>query len=116
MVNSHPRLQKFMKKHHSFLYSLYQEKRGWKNRVTLSKATESQIYLILRLLFCLSAGHIPIRFSHFQALIKSKRRPTLALLKYRFHHLRKGSKTQIRQYVLKFASLYNALFSPLFKK
>ncbi len=105
-----------MKKNHFFLYNLYQEKRGWKNRATLSKATESQVFLILRLLFCLSVGHIPIRFSHFQELIKSKRRPTLASLKYRFSNLQKGAKKQRRQYVLKFASLYHFLLFPLFNE
>ena len=111
----HPLLQKYMQKHHQFLYNLYKEHRGWKNSETLSRATDAQIFLVLRILFCISVGHIPIRESHFQTIIRSKRRILLRQVKYVFSKLRKGPKKDIRIFVAKFASLYPVLFYPLFE-
>ena len=96
MSSSHRFLRKFMKKHHSFLFKLYQEKRGWKNRDTISKARNVQVRLLLRLLFCISAGHIPIRKSDFEEIVRSKRRILLRNVKYIFRKLRKDSIKKLK--------------------
>lgn len=114
--NSHVRLQKHMRKHHLFLYRLFQEKRGWKNRTILKKTSNACVFLVLRLLFCISVGHIPMRYKTLQKLIKSKKRHLLANLKYTFRRLLEGSSQEKRKFVLKFASIYHILFEPLFEK
>ncbi len=103
-----------MEKNHNFLFTLFEEKRGWKNRDTLRKASKEELSVTLRLLFCISVGHIPIRRSDFAVIVKSKRRIVLADLKYSFARLRHDSRSKILEFLLKFASLYRILFHPIF--
>ncbi len=111
---SHVRLQKQMRKYHSFLYGLFLEKRGWKNRISLKKTNNAVIFLVLRLLFCISVGHIPMRYKTFQQIVKSKKRQLLGSLKFTFRKLRQASSQEKRTFVLKFSSIYHVLFEPLF--
>ena len=113
---SHRRLQRLMKKYHNFLFGLYKENRGWKNRIILSQTNHVCVYLVLRLLFCISVGHIPLRYRNFQVLIRSKRRKILASLKYSFRRLQHSPTLEKRRFILRFASLYHILFEPLFEK
>ncbi len=112
---SHALLQKLMRKYRVFLFGLYSESRGWKNRKTLQNTSNVCIFLILRLLFCISVGHIPLRYCNYKLLIKSKRRQLLGSLKYNFRSILDSSTEEKRKYVLKFASLYHALLEPLFE-
>ncbi len=104
-----------MLKYKAFLYKLFTEHRGWQNRKTLMKAISSEIHLVLRILFCISVGHIPIRRQHFSKLIKSKKRLLLADLRKRFRTLQHAHVKEKREFVTKFSSLYPSLFEPLFK-
>lgn len=110
---SHLLLQRFMRRYKTFLYQLYKERRGWKNRESLKKTSDNCISVVLRILLCLCLGHIPIRYRHFKTLIKSKRRQMLASLKYKYKSLRNNAAAK-REFVLNFASLYCVLFEPLF--
>ncbi len=105
-----------MRRYHRFLYDLFREHRGWKNRATLRKTSDICVNLLLRILLCLSLGHIPIRYCHFETLVKSKRRDLLSGLKVQYRSLQGGTSKDRRNYVLKFASLYSILLEPLFKE
>ncbi len=111
---SHSKLQRQMKKQHAFLYKLFKEKSGRKNRATLQKANHNQVWVVLRVLFCISAGHIPLKFKNFQKLITSKRRNTLRSLKNRMRYLRSESTEKKKKFILQFASLFPYLFYDLF--
>ncbi len=114
--NSHSKLRRLMEKNASFLYLLYKEKNARRTRLKLLKAERMQVWLVLRILFCISVGHIPIRKTHFLQVIRSKRRILLASLKFRFQKLRTSSIREKRKFVLEFASLFPILLYPLFNK
>ena len=110
----HPFLQREMKKHHLFLYKLYQGN-SKKNRTLLHKATKSEIYVLLRVLYCISAGHIPISKQNFREITRRKKRVLLARLKSRSIYLRKReSLFNRKKYVLQYSSVYPYLLQPLF--
>ncbi len=111
---SHPSLRRLMQKHHSFLYRLFNGN-GRKNRHYLASASKQEVYLLLRLLYCLSAGHIPISRNNFQELIRRKKRHLLARLKGRSLVLRKKkSFIEKRKYILQYSSVYPFLLEPIF--
>ncbi len=116
MPSSHPHLRRQMQEEHNFLYKLYCEKDGQRNRARLAKATGKQVWIVLRLLFCIAAGHIPISSKNYRRLLQSKRRNTLRSLKNRMKYFRNGQNiTELRrQYILQFAVLYHFLFEDLF--
>ncbi len=110
----HPKLQRLMREEHIFLYRLYREKKGRNNRRILEKASKKQVWVVLRILFCISAGHIPITRGNYAKLVQSKRRSLLRSLKNRMRTLRKSSVLQQRKFVLQFASLFHYLFEDIF--
>ncbi len=105
-----------MKKEHKFLYRLYKETNGRRNRKTLVNATPAQIWLVVRLLFCIAVGHIPLTFKNYQRLVQSRRRNSLKNLKNNMPFLQYGkSKLKKRQkFVMQFAVLYHYLFHDIF--
>ncbi len=115
---SHASLRRQMEREHHFLYNLYQEEDGRRNRATLRKASPLQVWIVLRLLFCIAVGHIPITEKNYRRLIQSKRRNSLRSLKNRMRFFRKGrGKTELRrQFILQFAVLYHNLFEDIFVK
>ena len=111
---SHPALQRLMKKEHAFLYKLYTSN-GRQNRHTLNKASKLQVFLVLRLLYCISAGHIPLTKSAFEEVIRRKKRALLARMKSRSVILRKKeSLFNRRKYVLQYSSVYPFIFEAIF--
>lgn len=113
-IMSHPALRKRMLANHAFLYKLYVSN-GRRNRHILGKATKKQLRNVLQILHCISAGHIPMTKQNFQEIIRRKKRLLLAHLKRRFITLwKKEPMITIRNYVLKYSSVYPYLFQPLF--
>ncbi len=114
-AQSHRLLRKLMEKEHNFLYKLYTEKSGRKNRKTLQNATKTQVWVVLRLLFCIAAGHIPLTLPNYRRLVQSRRRNTLRSLKNRMRSLRGRKKvSERRAFVKQFAVLYHFLFHDIF--
>ena len=115
-MQSHAALQRLLKKHHLFLYSLYLQKKGRNNRTRLRRATKQQVWTILRLLFCISVGHIPLTRQNYERLVRSKRKNNLQSLRKRIRSLRKAPTEIRRHYIMQFAALYPFLFYDLFNK
>ncbi len=111
---SHTALARLLKKHHKFLYKLYQEKKGRNNRTTLGKATKQQIWTVLRILFCIAVGHIPLTRQNYERLVRSKRKNTLKKIRNKIKIIRKASPNMRRRYIMQFASLYPYLLYDLF--
>ncbi len=110
----HPRLRRLMEKHHNFLYQLYSNKTGRQNRTLLKKASGSKVRLVLRLLFCISVGHIPLTQKNYDRLIQSRRRNNLGQLRNRMRRLKNGPIYEQRKFILQFAVLYPNLFYDIF--
>ncbi len=115
-MSEHPLLQKLMRKHHLFLFKLYRQKSGRKNRQVLQKARKQQVWLVLRLLFCISAGHIPLSRANYERLVKSKRRNNLRSLKNQMRYLKKATVERQKNFILQFSALYHYLFHDIFVK
>ncbi len=98
---------------HRLLYRLFKHK-SRQNRYDIQTANGRQLNVILRILFCLAVGHIPIFRSHYEHLKKSKRRLALKTLRFRLKSLLSASLHKKKQYLANFASLFPFLFSPLF--
>ena len=115
MPTSHRLLRKIMLSEHKFLYKLFQEKKPRLARSKLKQASSKQIWLVLRLLFCIAVGHIPITRKNYQRLVRSKRKNILSHLKYRMQFFRKRGKTQARrEFLYQFSSLFPYLFHDIF--
>ncbi len=115
-MTSHPVLRQLMEDEHAFLYKLYRQRSGRVNRTSLENATKDQIWVVLRLLFCITVGHIPLAKINYARLVRSKRRNTLRSLKNRMKNLRKSQVQTQRKFVLQFAALYPYLFYDLFNE
>ena len=116
MSSSHPRLRRLMEENHAFLYKLYTQKDGRKNRTTLRRAKEGEVFVVLRLLFCIAVGHIPLTKANYKKLVHSKRRNNLRSLKNRMRQLKRSSLEEQRKFILQFAALYPYLFYDIFNE
>lgn len=70
------RLREFMIKEKEFLKSLYVGN-PLSNRSSLSFATNFQLNVLIRVLYYIVKGQIPMKRDHFEALTKSKKRGVL---------------------------------------
>ncbi len=113
-MSSHSKLQELMRKEHNFLYKLYRQQSGRQNRKTLKNASKSQVWVVLRILFCIAAGHIPLSRKNYEHLVRSKRKNSLRSLKNRMKYLRKAKVESQRKFILQFAALYRYLLYDLF--
>ncbi len=116
-MRQHSRLRRLMLREKEFLYNLYTETSGRKNRYTIQRASPEQVWLIVRILFCIAVGHIPLTYKNYQRLVWSKRKNSLRSLKNRMRHLRRRSSAEKRRkFILQFAVLYQFLFHDLFEE
>ena len=115
--STHKRLRERMlqPKTHILLYRLFSHKER-QNRADIAEATGFQLNTLVRILFCISVGHIPMTKSSFLKLRKSKRRLLLSKLRYRLKKMQKKPLSQKRKFLGNFVSLYPTLLSPLFPK
>ena len=112
---SHTGLRRLMRHEHQFLYKLFCEKKGRINRASIQHATPNQVWIVLRLLFCIAVGHIPITYKNYQKLVRSKRKNSLRSLKNRMQFLRKRHQIEARRrFLYQFSSLFPYLFHDIF--
>ena len=102
-------------KTHVLLFRLFSHKER-QNRADIAEATSFQLNTVLRILFCISVGHIPMTTLTYNKLKKSKRRLLLNSLRFRLKKILKKSLSQKKRFLGNFVSLYPALLSPLFPK
>lgn len=72
----------------SFLKSLYCSN-ALSNKTTLGFATRDELSTLLKVLYCLVKGEIPIKKIHYESLIRSKKAKLL--------HSRLSSMTKLKQ-------------------
>ncbi len=100
-------------KTHVLLYRLFSHKER-QNRSDIAEATSHQLNTIIRVLFCISVGHIPMKKSAFLKLKKSKRRLLLSRLRFQLRKMLKKTLSEKRKFLSNFVSLYPILLGPLF--
>ncbi len=112
---THKKLRKLMLEPttHQLLFRLHRHKTR-QNRRDIQNGTSRQINTLLRILFCLAVGHIPLHKNHFDLLAKSKRRLLLRKIRFNLHSILDSGLEERKNLLLQFASLYPALLWPLF--
>jgi Mn-containing catalase len=113
-MSSHPKLQKLLRKNHTFLYNLWINKAGYKNKRIIDKASAAEVKTVLRILLCLREGHIDMWMVAYRRLVKSKRKNLL--LKANFSTLLNTNQREQRQFVKKIASQYYYMLHPMFSE
>ncbi len=113
-MGGHPGLRKSLLKHKNFLAKLYKQKKGYANKRQIDKATTQERKVLLRTLFCICQGHIPIAKAHFHELVQSKRKPKLVAIGSDLKRLLKASEAEQKKCLKQFSSLYPLLLHPLF--
>lgn len=69
-------LRQYMLRDKSFLKSLYLSN-ALSNKTTLAFSERAQLLTLIKVLFFLSRGEIPLKKVHYQKLVKSKKRNLL---------------------------------------
>lgn len=111
------KLRKAMLCSQDFLEHL-QESSAKQNKKHLSLATDEELKTLLRVLSAIVNGHIPLKRSHHEKLVRSKREPQLQKLKAREDLIRMINADRLEKHKLlrQFSSLYGILLHPLFYK
>jgi hypothetical protein len=105
------RLREGMIKEKLFLKNLYLGN-PLSNKSTLSFATEFQLNVLIRVLFFIVSGQIPLKKIHYERLIKSKKRRVLHERLSNFDKLKNLIKSD-REVKIKFLNIFLSLFSSL---
>ena len=112
------RLREFMLKEKTFLKNLFLGNPLF-NRNLLAFATQFQLNVLIRVLYFIVAGKIPMKKIHFQNLIKSKKR---SILENRLNnsknlmHLIKSERQDKLKFLNNFLSIYPSLLFLIFNE
>lgn len=105
------RLREGMIKEKLFLKNLYLGN-PLSNKTTLSFSTEFQLNVLIRILYNIVVGNIPLKKIHYERLIKSKKRRVLHERLSKFVRLKELIKSD-REVKIKFLNNFLSLFSSL---
>ncbi len=113
MANGRTLLQEEMKKHHEFLWKLFSQ-RPYKVRKPLQEANDAELRTLIKILFCVEEGEIPIKEKHYQILKKSRRLKPIVQLKKKVNNILRLPVAAKQKWATKFTSLYKYLLFHLF--
>ncbi len=114
-MSSKEMFRELLKLHHEFLSKLFNEKPHTVKRI-LKKASNSQLCTLIKLLYALEEGLIPIKVRHYKSLLRSKRIKPILLLKYNVKSLLRSTVEEKRSWAFQFCSLYKSLLYPIFEQ
>ncbi len=114
MAESRAKLQEEMKKHHEFLWNVFSQK-PYKVRKILKEATNSELQILIKILYCVEEGQIPIKEKHYQILKNSRRLNAIVRLKEKVNSVLRLSVSRKRKWATQFTSLYKYLLYHLFE-
>ena len=91
---------------HEFLLKLYTEKPHTVKRI-LRKTSNSQLCILIKLIYALEEGLIPMKIRHYKTVIKSKRMKPILLLKYNVKSLLRSSLSEKKHGLTNFVHCIN---------
>lgn len=103
-----------MRLHHQFLYDLFKQTKTYKTKAIIKQATNNELKVLLKVLFCIERGHIPLKRKLFERIKVSRRLYVILGLRRIFRVLLKAPTREKRQWLTQLSSLYRYLLSPLF--
>ncbi len=108
-------LQEEMKTNHQFLWELYVEKAHTIRR-RLLKATNSELCILIKIVYCIEQGYIPIKKVNFERLVQRRRMKPILGLKYKIKKLLRSPLEEKRKWATQLSSQYKYLLYSLFEK
>ncbi len=99
---------------HEFLWNIYKGKPHTVKRI-LAKASNSQLCTLIKIIYALEEGLIPMKVRHYKNLLRSKRIKPILMLKYNVKSLLRSKLEEKRTWVYQYCSLYKSLLYPLFE-
>ncbi len=113
-MSSKENFQRMIQTHHEFLWKVYMQKPHTVKRI-LAKASNSQLCALIKIIYALEEGLIPMKVRHYKNLLRSKRIKPILLLKYNVKSLLRSKLEEKKKWVYQYCSLYKSLLYPLFE-
>ncbi len=107
-------LQEDMKEHHQFLWQLYTEKSHTVRR-RIMKATNSELCVLIKLVYCIEQGYIPIKKKNFDKLLQRRRMKPILDLKYKIKKILRSPLPEKKKWATQLTSQYKYLLYSLFE-
>ena len=107
-------LRQSIVENHDFLLKVYRDKPHTVKRF-LAKASNAELCILIKLLFALEEGLIPMKIRHYKILLRSKRMKPILMLKYDVKRMLRAPLAEKKTWLCQFCSLYKALLYPLFE-
>ncbi len=107
-------LQQDMKEHHEFLWQLYTSKTHTVRRRIL-QATNSELCILIKIVYCVEQGYIPIKKKNFEKIVQRRRMKPILDLKYKIKKILRSSLDEKRKWATKLTSQYKYLLYSLFE-
>ncbi len=107
-------LREDMKMHHEFLWELYSSKTHTVRR-RIMKATNLELCILIKIIYCIEQGYIPIRKQNFDKLVKRRRMKPILNLKYKIKKVLRSSVDEKRKWATQLTSQYKYLLYSLFE-
>ncbi len=114
-MSSKDNFRRLIEIHHEFLWNLYNGKPHTVKRL-LTKATNAQLCTLIKIIYALEEGLIPMKIRHYKNLLRSKRIKPILLLKYNVKQLLRSTLDEKKKWVYQYCSLYKSLLYPLFEQ
>ncbi len=108
-------LKEDLAEHHEFLWHLYTNKVHTVRR-RLMKATNSELCILIKIVFCIEQGYIPIKKKNFEKLVKRRRMKPILDLKYKIKKILRSSLADKRKWATQLTSQYKYLLFALFEE
>ncbi len=113
-MNCKEELQEDMHTHHEFLWHLYTAKTHTVRR-RIMKASNLELCILIKVIYCIEQGYIPIRKKNFQKLVQRRRMKPILDLKYKIKKLLRSSVAEKRKWATQLTSQYKYLLYFLFE-
>ena len=109
-------LRSDMQEHSDFLWHLFSEKKTHNIRRILLKARNSELCVLIKILYCIEEGHIPIKKTNYNLLLRSRRMKPILELKHKVKEVLRLPVGEKQKWALQFSSLYKYLLFSIFNK
>ncbi len=108
-------LQQDMKENHEFLWHLYIDKAHTVRR-RIMKASNLELCILIKIVYCIEQGYIPIKKKNFEKLLQRRRMKPILDLKYKIKKILRSPLEEKRKWATKIASQYKYLLYSLFEE
>ncbi len=114
-MNCKEELQHEMKENHHFLWKLYVENPQTIRR-NLAKASNNEMCTLIKIIYCVEQGYIPIKKKNYYKLVATRRMKPILELKYHVKNLLRKPLVEKQKWAMKIASLYKFLLYSIFEE